>query len=188
MRPTVHITSRKPQLSARLLPSLTAILSIAFRGYLGFVWLRFALIKFQTGWLTTNPIRPLMTMIVAGLLPTTVPGYGYVARAITFTHADALLSIAIPFTEIAIAFLLFTGLRVRTAALVATALNVNLLLAGVASVSLDGRMIVLQLMLIALATLAPPPSRLILGAWRKSSSRKSSASSPRTGSRRSLAS
>lgn len=68
-------------------------------------------------------------------------------------HIDAVLSVAIPLAEVAIAIALLSGRWVRTAALVACALNVNLLLSGVASWSLDGRMIVLQLIIVALATL-----------------------------------
>ncbi len=129
--------------------------SLGLRGYIALVWLRFGITKLQGGWLTTNPLKPLFTSIAAGQLPTTAPGYASVARLMVATHADALLSVAIPFAEIAIALALLFNVRPRTAALVACALNVNLLLAGVATFSLDGRMIVLQVLLVALLTLLP---------------------------------
>lgn len=129
--------------------------SLALRGYIALVWLRFGIAKLQGGWLTTNPLKPLFTSIAAGQLPTTAPGYAHVAKLIVATHADALLSVAIPFAEIAIALAILFNVRPRTAALVACALNLNLLLAGVATFSLDGRMIVLQLVLVALLTLMP---------------------------------
>ena len=68
-------------------------------------------------------------------------------------HCDAVLSVAIPIVEVAIAIALLSGRWVRTAALIACALNVNLLMSGIASWSLDGRMIVLQLIIVALVTL-----------------------------------
>ena len=132
-----------------------ALASLALRGYLASVWLRFGIAKLQDGWLSTNPLRPLFTSIAAGQLPTTAPGYASVARLMVATHADAVLSVAIPFAEIAIALALLFNVRPRTAALVACALNMNLLLAGVATFGLDGRMIVLQLLLVAALTLMP---------------------------------
>lgn len=105
------------------------------------------------GWLTTNPLEPLLTLVGAGQLPATAPGYATVARLIVATHADALLSVTIPFAEAAIAMALVSGKRVRTAALVACTLNANLLLFGVANSSLDGRMIVLQLLLVCTITM-----------------------------------
>ncbi|MEO8623209.1 MAG: hypothetical protein ABI625_19185 [bacterium] len=144
-----------------------AITLFALRAYLAFVWLRFGIMKLQGGWLTTNPLRPLLTLIAAGQLPTSASGYSFVARALVATHADVALSIIIPCTEIAVGLALLAGFRVRTAAAIACALNANLLLAGIASVSLDGRMIVLQIILISLATLAPHHARRIFPAWKK---------------------
>jgi uncharacterized membrane protein YphA (DoxX/SURF4 family) len=139
-------------------PLAAAAAALALRGYIAFVWLRFGVAKLRDGWLTSNPLEPLFTTIAAGQLPTTAPGYSWVAKMMVATHADAVLSVAIPFTEIAIGLAMLFNVRPRTAALVACALNVNLLLAGVASFSLDGRMIVLRLLLVALLTLAPAVS------------------------------
>jgi uncharacterized membrane protein YphA (DoxX/SURF4 family) len=143
------------------------LVSIALRVYLALVWLRFGIAKLDGGWLTTNPLRPLLNTVAAGQLPTTAPGYSYVARALVSTHADALLSVLIPCTEIVIGLALLAGVRLRTVALIACALNANLLLAGIASLALDGRMIVLQIILVSLATLAPRQARRIFPAWRK---------------------
>lgn len=134
---------------------LATFATFALRAYVALVWIRFGLAKLQDGWLTTNPLRPLLATIGSGQLPTTAPGYAPMARLMVHLHIDAVLSVAIPIVEVAIAVALLSGRWVRTAALVACALNLNLLLAGVASWSLDGRMIVLQLIIVALATLMP---------------------------------
>jgi len=147
--------------------TMLAVALFALRAYLAFVWLRFGIMKLQGGWLTMNPLRPLLELIAVGKLPTSAPGYSFVARALVATHADAVLSVAIPCTEIGISLALLAAVRIRTAAVIACALNVNLLLAGIATFSLDGRMIVLQMILIALATLAPHEARRIFPAWRK---------------------
>ncbi|MEP7001174.1 MAG: hypothetical protein ABI969_11890 [bacterium] len=139
----------------------------ALRAYLAVVWLRFGIMKVQGGWLTTNPLRPLLSLIAAGQLPTSAPGYSFIARALVVTHSDVALSVIIPCTEIGIGLAFLAGIRVRTVAVIACALNVNLLLAGIASFSLDGRMIVLQIILISLATLAPYHAQRIFPAWRK---------------------
>jgi uncharacterized membrane protein YphA (DoxX/SURF4 family) len=156
-----------PRAPTALRETTLTIALFALRAYLAFVWLRFGIMKVQGGWLTTNPLRPLLSLIAAGQLPTTVPGYSFVARALVATHTDALLSVIIPCTEIGVGLALLAGVRVRATAVIACALNVNLLLAGIASVSLDGRMIVLQVMLISLATLAPHHARRIFPAWTK---------------------
>ena len=140
---------------SRTSAAMITLAAFALRAYLAFVWLRFGHAKLEGGWLTTNPLEPLLTMVGAGQLPSTMPGYAPVARMLVSLHGDAVLSIAIPFVEIAIALAFVSGVRMRTAALLACALNANLLMAGVASWSLDGRMVVLQLLLICAATLRP---------------------------------
>ena len=140
-------------LRSRTFAVMTTLAAFALRAYLAFVWLRFGHAKLEGGWLTTNPLEPLLTMVGAGQLPSTMPGYAPVARMLVSLHGDAVLSIAIPFVEIAIALAFVSGVRMRTAALLACALNANLLMAGVASWSLDGRMMVLQVLLICAATL-----------------------------------
>jgi uncharacterized membrane protein YphA (DoxX/SURF4 family) len=142
----------------RMLDRVATIPVVALRAYLASVWLRFAMMKLQGGWLTTNPLRPLLTSVGAGQIPTTAPGYGFVARMMVATHADALLSVLIPCTEVAIGVALLLGLAPRITALVATALNVNLLLAGIGTFALDGRMIIFQVILVALITLLAPAS------------------------------
>ncbi len=136
------------------LAAVTIVAALVLRVYLALVWLRFGVAKLEGGWLTTNPLKPLLTLIGAGQLPSTAAGYAPVARVMVATHADALLSVTIPLTEVAIGIALLAGWRVRTVALVACALNVNLLLSGVANWSLDGRMLVLQLLLVCVLTAA----------------------------------
>src|SRR5438046_2067386 len=86
----------------RLRDRLAIVPEIALRLYIALVWLRFAATKFESGWLTTNPLRALLTSVAAGQLPTTVPGYHIIAQLLVITHADALLSVLIPFTELAL--------------------------------------------------------------------------------------
>ena len=145
---------RGPNIAERL----AIIPIVALRFYLASVWLRFSIMKFEAGWLTTNPLRPLLTSVAHGQLPTTVPGYHAIARLMVVTHADALLSVLIPCAELAVGLALLIGIAPRVTAFVAIALNLNLLLAGVGTMSLDGRMIVLQIILVALVTLVAPRS------------------------------
>ena len=152
--PMVCLARRVPRAVGAGRARLIALSILSLRLYVGVVWLRFGIAKLTNGWLTSNPLRPLLTTIAAHQLPTTAPGYSFVAHTLVAIHADAFLSVAIPVTEILIALALLTGRSVRLMALVACALNANLLLAGVASVALDVRMIVLQLVLIALVTFA----------------------------------
>jgi uncharacterized membrane protein YphA (DoxX/SURF4 family) len=152
----------------QLLERLAIVPVLALRVYLASVWLRFAVMKLQSGWLTTNPLRPVLSAVAAGQIPTTVPGYTFVAKLIVATHFDAVLSVLIPCTELAIGIALLVGFAPRVTAVVATALNVNLLLAGIGTLVLDGRMILFQVILAALITLLAPASiteslKLLLG-------------------------
>jgi uncharacterized membrane protein YphA (DoxX/SURF4 family) len=143
---------------AHRLERLATIPVVALRWYLAWVWLRFAIMKFETGWLTTNPLRPLLQTVAAGQIPTTMPGYELVARVLVATHADAVLSVLIPCAELGVGLALVIGVAPRITALIATGLNVNLLLAGIGTLALDGKMIVLQIILIAIVTLFAPTS------------------------------
>ena len=64
----------------QLLERFAIVPVLALRVYLASVWLRFAMMKLQGGWLTTNPLRPVLSAVAAGQVPTTVHGYGFVAR------------------------------------------------------------------------------------------------------------
>ena len=55
--------------------------------------------------MTSNPLHPLLSTIVAHQLPTTAPGYSLIANVLVTQHVDAVLSIAIPCAEVLIALL-----------------------------------------------------------------------------------
>src|SRR4051794_15684449 len=99
------------------LERLATIPAVALRFYIASVWFRFALLKFQTGWLTTNPLRPLLTSVGAGQIPTTAPGYAFLARMMVASHADVLLSVLIPCMELAVAVAFVFGVAPRITAL-----------------------------------------------------------------------
>lgn len=128
---------------------LTSPLWLALRVYLGLVWMNFGIGKVQAGWLTSNPLRGLLTAVAEGHTPAPFGFYEHVARVMVNTGADGLLSVLIPLAEVAVAAAFFSGVLLVPAAIVAIGINVNLILAGIASVHFDGRIIALQLLLLA---------------------------------------
>ncbi|HZG42310.1 MAG TPA: hypothetical protein VEY93_05070 [Longimicrobium sp.] len=122
---------------------------LALRMYLGLVWMTFGLGKIQAGWLTSNPLRPLLTAVAEGQTQTPLDFYTHVARLMVDTGADGVLSVLIPLAEVGVAISFFSGVLLVPAALVAIGINLNLILAGIASVHFDGRIIVMQVLLLA---------------------------------------
>lgn len=131
---------------------LSSPLWLALRVYLGLVWMNFGLGKIRAGWLTTNPLRPLLTAVAEGHTPAPFGFYEEIAALLVGTGVDGLLSVLIPLAEVAVAAAFFSGVLLVPAAIVAIGINLNLILAGIASVRFDGRIIAMQL--------------LLLGAWR----------------------
>jgi uncharacterized membrane protein YphA (DoxX/SURF4 family) len=128
---------------------LSSPLWLALRVYLGLLWMNFGIGKIQSGWLTTNPLRPLLTAVADGHTPAPFGFYEPLARVMLGTGADALLSVMIPLAEVAVAIAFLSGVLLVPAAIVAIGINVNLILAGIASVRFDGRIIAMQVLLIA---------------------------------------
>lgn len=128
---------------------LTAPLWLALRIYLGSIWLQFGMAKVQGGWLTGNPMHGMLDAIAGGLTQTPLPAYRHVARALLEVGADRWLSVGVPLAEIAVALAFFSGLLLVPAAVGATLLNLNLILSGIATWHFDGRVIALQLLLLA---------------------------------------
>jgi uncharacterized membrane protein YphA (DoxX/SURF4 family) len=122
---------------------------LGLRIYLGMVWMNFGLGKIQAGWLTSNPLRPLLTAVAEGQTATPLDFYTRVAGLMVHTGADAVLSVLIPLAEVAVAISFLSGVLLVPAAIVAIGINVNLILAGIASVHFDGRIIVMQVLLLA---------------------------------------
>ncbi len=146
--PTVPDRARA---AARLLfaSPLASPLWLVLRVYLGSVWLQFGLAKVRGGWLTENPLRGLLRAVADGSTPAPLEAYRPVAGLLVEVGADRVLSVAIPLAELAVAGAFFAGVLLVPAAIGACLLNLNLILAGVASLRFDGRIILLQLLLLA---------------------------------------
>lgn len=127
---------------------------LAVRLYLAWVWLSFGTGKVRSGWLTRNPMESLLEAVAAGHTRAPLGVFRPVARLLLDTGADAVLSVAIPVAEVALGLAFAAGAFVAAAAVVGTLLNLNLLLAGIASLTFDGRIILLQLLLLAAAPVA----------------------------------
>jgi uncharacterized membrane protein YphA (DoxX/SURF4 family) len=125
-----------------------AVAALLVRVYLAWLWFQFGITKLDAGWLTHDPVRGLLTLVAGGQTPMPIPGLSIVAGALLAVHADVLLSVILPFVELALAVSFLTGYYVRSAALVGIAVNASLILGGLASVSFDGRIIVLQALLL----------------------------------------
>jgi uncharacterized membrane protein YphA (DoxX/SURF4 family) len=132
----------------------TALAALALRLYLASIWLRFGLAKIDAGWLTSNPLRPLVQLVADGATHPWLAVYEPLARSVLDSGVDRLLAAAFPLTELAIAGALATGILLRPAAMLATVINFNLVLAGLSAWRFDGRIIALQLLLLALGAAA----------------------------------
>jgi len=128
---------------------LAAPVWFVLRIYLGSIWLQFGLVKIRTGWLSANPMHDILTLIARGQTPTPLPGYRHVAELLLLIDADRVMAIAIPIAELAFASAFFTGVLLVPAAIGACLLNLNLILSGIATWSFDGRIIALQILLLA---------------------------------------
>jgi uncharacterized membrane protein YphA (DoxX/SURF4 family) len=156
MRPFTAATSLHRTLRVHHATGI-AVGMLAIRLYLAFVWWQMGTTKIAQGWLTSNPLRTLLELVRDGKMPTTAPGYAWVAELLLATRADQLMALTLPLLEVGIALALATGLGVRVAATLGIVLNVNLILAGLAGWQYDGRIIALQLVLLA----AGPASQML---------------------------
>jgi uncharacterized membrane protein YphA (DoxX/SURF4 family) len=121
---------------------------LALRLYLGWVWLQFSISKFQSGWLTSDPIGMLFTSIAKGSLPVPLPFYRDIAASLLGLGVSPLISHIMPFLELAVALAFLSGVLVTPAAVGAILLNTNIILSGIGILAFDGRIIVIQLLLI----------------------------------------
>jgi len=128
---------------------LASPLWLGIRIYLGTIWLQFGLAKVTGGWLTANPMHSMLNAIARGMTPAPFPAYRHVARALLETGADRWISVGLPLAELAVALAFFGGVLLVPAAVGASLLNLNLILSGLASWHFDGRIIALQLLLVA---------------------------------------
>lgn len=128
---------------------------LAVRLYLGAVWLQFGISKLRDGWLSASPMPELMAAIAQGHTAMPLPLYRHVAELLVALGADRVLGAAIPLAEVAIGLAMVGGVLVVPAAVAGCLLNLNLILSGVASLGFDGRIILLQLLLLAAWRVAP---------------------------------
>jgi thiosulfate dehydrogenase [quinone] large subunit len=146
---STHALRRFRLLSWPFRSPFSSPLWLVLRMYLGLVWMNFGLGKIRAGWLTSNPLRPLLTAVAEGQTQTPLDFYTHVAGLMVDTGADGLLSVLIPLAEVAVAISFFSGVLLVPAAIIAIGINLNLILAGIASVHFDGRIILMQVLLLA---------------------------------------
>jgi thiosulfate dehydrogenase [quinone] large subunit len=154
---TTHITTaarRSPvaRLRGIVLAPFTHVyaapLWLAIRLYLGYMWLMMGIGKIGAGFLTGDPIGPILQLNANGTLPVPVELWRPVAGLLVNLGVTPLISMSMPFLEIAVALAFVSGVLVAPAAIGASLLNVIFILAGIGQIQLDGRFIALQLLLV----------------------------------------
>jgi uncharacterized membrane protein YphA (DoxX/SURF4 family) len=125
-----------------------SVLWLALRLCLGWIWLQFSLDKFQSGWLSSDPIGAIMQQIAKGTLPVPLAFYREVARTLLGLGVTPLISHVMPFLELAVALAFLSGVLVVPAAIGSILLNVNILLSGIGVLKLDGRFVVTEVLFI----------------------------------------
>jgi uncharacterized membrane protein YphA (DoxX/SURF4 family) len=133
---------------------VTSPVWLVLRIYLASIWMQFGVAKLRGGWLRGGWLRgdaleALLQAVADGQTPAPFPFYPRIAEILVATGMDAVLCILIPLAEVAVASAFLTGVMLVPAAICAILLNLNLIFAGVASVNFDGRIIALQLLLLA---------------------------------------
>lgn len=128
---------------------VTSPVWLVLRIYLASIWMQFGIAKLRGGWLRGDALEALLEAVAEGHTPAPFPFYARVADILVATGMDAVLCILIPLMEVAVASAFLTGVMLVPAAICAILLNLNLIFAGVASVNFDGRIIALQVLLLA---------------------------------------
>jgi thiosulfate dehydrogenase (quinone) large subunit len=121
---------------------------LAVRLYLGYMWFWMGVQKLQIGFLTSDPIGPILKAAADGTLKVPAAFFRPVAALLVDSGLTPLISFSMPLLEIAVALSFVTGVLVVPAALGATLLNIIFVLSGIGQIRLDGRFIALQLLLI----------------------------------------
>jgi thiosulfate dehydrogenase (quinone) large subunit len=121
---------------------------LAVRLYLGYMWFWMGVQKLQIGFLSSDPIGPILKAVADGTLKVPAAFFRPVAALLVDSGLTPLISFSMPLLEIAVALSFVTGVLVVPAALGATLLNIIFVLSGIGQIRLDGRFIALQLLLI----------------------------------------
>jgi uncharacterized membrane protein YphA (DoxX/SURF4 family) len=127
---------------------LTSPVWLVLRIYLASIWMQFGVGKIRAGWLRDDGLSALMEAVANGQTPAPFPFYADVAEVLVQTGLAGVLSLLIPLAEVAIATAFLSGVMLVPAAICAILINLNLILAGVASIEFDGRIIALQVLLL----------------------------------------
>jgi uncharacterized membrane protein YphA (DoxX/SURF4 family) len=129
--------------------TVTSPMWLVLRMYLASIWMHFGVAKLRGGWLRGDALESLLGAVADGHTPAPFPFYPRVAEILVATGMDAVLCVLIPLAEVAVATAFLTGVMLVPAAICAILLNLNLIFAGIATVNFDGRIIGLQLLLLA---------------------------------------
>jgi thiosulfate dehydrogenase (quinone) large subunit len=125
-----------------------APLWLALRLYIGWIWFQMGLGKIEAGWLTSDPTGDLLKLVANGTLPVPFEFYRGVADTLVGAGVTPLLSHTMPFLELAVALAFFSGVLTPVAAAGAILLNINFILTGIGQISLDGPIIMAQILFI----------------------------------------
>ncbi len=125
-----------------------APLWLALRLYVGWIWWEMGLSKLQGGWLTSDPIGVLLTLVADGTLPVPFECYRGVADTLIKAGLTPLLSHALPFLELAVGLAFIGGVLTPVTAVGAILLNLTFILSGVGGIAFDGPVIVAEILFI----------------------------------------
>lgn len=146
---------------------------LAVRLYLGYMWFMMGVTKIGAGFLTGDPIGPILKLAADGILPVPLELWRPIADFLLWSGLTPLISFSMPFMEMAIALAFLSGVLVVPAAIGATLLNIIFVLSGLGQIQFDGRFIVLQLLMIAAFRIVSKIGfeklafRIVLGLYRK---------------------
>ena len=127
---------------------LTSPVWLVLRLYLASIWMQFGVAKIRGGWLRGDGLSALLEAVAEGHTPAPFPFYTGVAEFLVNTGMAGALSLLIPLAEVAIATAFLSGVLLVPAAICAILINLNLILAGIASINFDGRIIAMQVLLL----------------------------------------
>ncbi len=122
---------------------------LAVRLYLGYMWWMMGVQKIGAGFLTSDPIGPILQLGADGTLAVPLEFFRPIAGMLVASGLTPLISFSMPFLEMAVALAFVSGVLVVPAAIGATLLNIIFVLSGIGQIQLDGRFIALQLLMIA---------------------------------------
>lgn len=122
---------------------------LAVRLYLAYMWWMMGVQKIGAGFLTSDPIGPILQLGADGTLAVPLEFFRPIAGMLVASGLTPLISFSMPFLEMAVALAFLSGVLVVPAAIGATLLNIIFVLSGIGQIQLDGRFIALQLLMIA---------------------------------------